>query len=131
MPQLQDLTLTDRQATPVTHTFTPSGITAGVATVVSGTGLLVAEKKFTISSRRTKDRVKTRMVLSYPIVQNETINGVVKPKVVREGFADVTFSFSVESTEAERNDVVGMLSSALATGKVLVNDTVVKAQAVY
>jgi len=66
-----------------------------------------------------------------PIVQTQTINGVSTPVVVRTGYAEATFSFDASSSEQERKDVVGMFYSSLATGAVLVNDTITKTQGIW
>lgn len=131
MPQLQNLVLKDRATTPVDHTFTPRNISDGVGEVVETTGVPVGESRFTISMRRTSDRYKSKLRLAVPVVVNQTINGVTTPIVARTAYVDVSFDFSAESTEAERNNLVGMLEDSLKPAKVLVNDTVVKLQGVY
>lgn len=132
MPQLQTLVLKDR-ATPtaVDHTFTPRDIKTGVGAVVETTGVPVGDSRYTISLRQVNNRYKAQIQLAVPVVQNETINGIVTPKAVRTAYADLTFTFDSTSTEAERNNIVGMLADSLAASKVLVNDTVVKLQGVY
>lgn len=132
MPQLQTLVLKDR-ATPtaVDHTFTPRDIKTGVGAVVETTGVPVGDSRYTISLRQVNNRYKAQIQLAVPVVQNETINGIVTPKAVRTAYADLTFTFDSTSTEAERNNIVGMLADSLAASKVLVNDTVVKFQGVY
>lgn len=132
MPQLQNLVLLDRAATPVSHTFVPRGISRdGVATVVKNDGTLASEQRVTIATRRNNGNVKTRIVISRPVAMTETINGVSNPKIVRTAYADVTFTFSLSSSEQERNDLVGMLADALGTSKSLINDSVVKGQDIY
>lgn len=131
MPQLQNLVLKDRAATPVDHTFTPRNISDGVGEVVETTGVPVGESRFTISMRRTSDRYKSKLRLAVPVVVNQVINGVTTPIVTRTAYVDVAFDFAAESTEAERNNLVGMLADSLLPAKVLVNDTVVKLQGVY
>lgn len=137
MPQLQNVVLKDRKATPVDHTFTPLNIQSGVASVVETTGVPVGNSKLTISLRQTSatnggtGRYKADLKLAVPVVATQVINGVSTPVVVRTAYADVTFTFDQTSSEAERNDLVGMLADSLATGKVLINDTVVKLQGVY
>jgi len=132
MPQLQSLVLTDRTpTTAVDHTFQPRDIKSGVGAVVESTGVPIGDKRFTVSLRNVNNRYKAQMQLAIPIVQTQTINGIDTPAVVRTGYADLTFTFDATSTEQERNDIVGMLNSALGTGKTLVNDTVVKLQGVY
>ncbi len=132
MPQLQTLVLKDR-ATPtaVDHTFTPRDIKTGVGAVVETTGVPVGDSRYTISLRQVNNRYKAQIQIAIPVVQNETINGIVTPKAVRTAYADLTFTFDSTSTEAERNNIVGMLADSLAASKVLVNDTVVKLQGVY
>lgn len=131
MPAIQNLVLTDRATTPVNHTFVPRGIPGGVATVVSSNGTSVADKLFTISTRRANGKVKVRLVLRVPVVQTETINGISKPKVVRESISDTTFTFSAESTQQERDDHVGMFMSALDPSKALVNGATVDLMDIY
>lgn len=132
MPQLTNLVLTDRKTTPVAHTLVPVNIDKnGVAYVAESTGTPVADISLSISTRRVNDKIKSRLVLTVPVVQTETINGISKPKVVRSSVAAVDFTFSRESSEAERNDVVGMFADAFGTAKALVNDAIVKAQGIY
>lgn len=132
MPQLQSLVLTDRTpTTAVDHTFQPRDIKSGVGAVVESTGVPIGDKRFTISLRQTNNVYRAQMQLAVPVVQTQTINGIDTPVVVRTAYADLTFKFDATSTEQERDDVVGMLYSALASSKTLVNDTVVKLQGVY
>lgn len=85
-----------------------------------------------MSLRRTGNtRYKAQLQLVMPVTQNETINGIVTPKVVRTAYADVSFTFDATSSDQERKDLVGMLQSSLDAAKVLVNDTVVNLQGVY
>lgn len=132
MPQLQNLVLTDRAATPVNHTFTPEGIKGDVASVVESTGVPVGANRFTISlTRNGNGKYKANLRLAMPVVQTQTINGVSSPVVVRAAYADLTFTFDPTSTTQERKDIVGMLADSLGTSKTLVNDAVVNLQAVY
>lgn len=133
MPQLQSIVLTDRATTPVNHTFVPQGIDAktGVASVVESTGVPIGLPRMTISMR-PGDRYRGRLTLVVPVVQSVTdASGVTKPIVVRSASFFGDFVFSDESTEAERANLVGMVASALASAKVLVNDTLVKLEGVY
>lgn len=133
MPNLQSLVLTDRQATPVNHTLLPVSEKDGLATVAvaDATGAAITEKRFTIQSKRSNGRTRVTMRLKVPTVVTEVINGVSSPVVVRDALVDCTFVFADTSTMQERNDVVGMFASALATTKPLVNDTLVKGEAVW
>lgn len=132
MPQLQNIVLTDRQTTPVNHTFTPKDIVSGVGTVIESTGVPLGQSTLTVSSKRTNSgRYKAILHLKVPVVQDQTINGITKPIIVREAHANVDFTFDEASTEAERNNLVGMLASGLTTGKALIHDAVVKLEGVY
>lgn len=133
MPNIQNLVLTDRQATPVAHTLTPKSGIGGIATVAKAdsTGSEISEKRYSISTRTSGVRRKTTVKFYVPVVQTETVNGIQNPVVVREAYVDATFSFHRQHTEAERNDVIGMFASSLEAGKILVNDTVVKGQGVF
>lgn len=133
MPQLTNLVLKDRKATPVDHTFTPRDIVAGVATVAESSGIPLGDNRISVSlnRRNASGRFKPTVKFTFPIVQTQTVNGVSTPVVVRTAYADVTFNFDQTSSEAERNDVVGMVADSLGSTKVLINDTVVKLQGVY
>lgn len=131
MPQLQNLVLTDRQATPTNHTFIPRDIIDGVATVVEPGASPVSDNRLTLSLRRGSDKVKGRMVLTIPVVQTEVINGISRPSIVRYAIVDMNVTFDATSTEAERKDAIGMFASSLDVSKTLVNDTFVKLQNVY
>lgn len=133
MPQLQTTVLTDRKATPVAHTFTPRDIVSGVGTVIETTGVPVGNSRLSVSLAQTASsgRYKAIVKLAVPVVATSVINGVSTPIVQRTAFADLTFTFDSTSSEAERNDLVGMLASALAADKPLINDAVVKLQGIY
>lgn len=133
MPAIQSVVLTDRATpTPINHTLTPvNEATPGVFAVAKNNGTLLGEIKLSISDRRVGGKKKTRLVFSYPVVQTETVSGISRPVVLRTGYADLTFTFDLGSSEQERKDVVGMLASALESGKLLINDTVVKGESVY
>lgn len=133
MPQLNTLVLTDRKATPVAHTFIPRTLEGGVATVAEPTGSPIGDPRCTVSLGKptAEGKYKPRVRMTFPVVQTQTVNGVSTPVVVRTAYVDLQFSFDGTSTESERNDVVGMLQSALEPAKSLVNDVVVKLQGVY
>lgn len=134
MPMLQSAVLTDRAATPVAHTFVPTGgpRTNGVTTLAkSMDGTLVNERKVTLSNRQANGKIKHRQLLYVPVVQTETINGVSSPKVVDEAYVDCTFTFSRKSTEQFRKDVVGMFQSLYNPSNVVVNDCLVKNEGIF
>lgn len=132
MPQLQNLVLTDRESTPVNHTFVPRDITDGVGVVAESSGVPIGDNRVSVKLHRTVEgRHKVTIKGVFPIVQDQTINGITEPTVVRTAYAEATFSFDAKSTEQERNNVVGMFQSAFDANEALINDTVVKLQGVY
>ena len=133
MPQLQNLILTDRTpVTPVNLTFVPRDIDAqGVGSVINSAGTPIGEKRCTVSMKKRNNRYHGEVRLTLPVVVTETINGVASPAVVRTAYAALTVTFDEKSTEQERTDCIGMMSSALSTSKVLVNDALVKLEGVY
>lgn len=132
MPQLQNLVLTDRAGTPVNHTFVPRDIVGNVGTVVESTGVPVGDKRVSASLRNTGNGNYVGTIrYVFPIVNDQTINGVTTPVVVRTTYADVEFKFSASSTEQERKDAVGQVESSLGTAKTLINDMLVKLQGIY
>lgn len=134
MPQLQNLVLTDRAATPVAHTFVPESIDkGGVASVVESSGVPFGNNRVTLSLTRNPGTGKYKGVIqfTFPIVQNATVNGVTNPVIVRTAYANLQFTFDSSSSEQERKDCVGMVYSALDASKTLINDMIVKLQAPY
>lgn len=132
MPQLQNLVLTDRAATPVAHTFVPRDVVANVGTVEESTGVKIGDKTFSISVRKTaSNRSVVKIKLVIPVVVNETINGVTVPTVAYTSYADVEFRFDPKSSTQDRKDIVGMLQSCFDPSKLLVNDAVVGLQGIY
>lgn len=132
MPQLQNLVLTDRKATPVAHTFVPRNIQQGVAEVAESSGVPIGDNRVTASLIKTQaGRFKPTLKYTFPVVQTQTINGVSTPVVVRTAYVDLQFSFDPTSSEAERNDIAGMVADSLGVSKTLINDTVVKLQGIY
>ena len=132
MPQLQNLVLKDRAATPVSHTFVPRDIRENVGTVVESSGVPIGESRVSVSLRKSNSqRYKTNVKLVVPVVQNQTVNGVITPVVVRTAYANVEFDFAASSTIQERGDVQGLVESAMAKTQSLIHDMVVGLQGVY
>lgn len=131
MPQLANLVLTDRAGTPVNHTFIPRDIVGNVASVVESTGVPVGDKRVTLSLRNTGNgNYVVSLKLVFPVVNDQTINGVTTPVVVRTAYADLDLKFSATSTLQERKDMVGQLASALDASK-WTDDVFTKLQGVY
>jgi len=132
MPQLQNMTLTDRQATPVAHTFTPRDIVNGVGTVIESSGIPIGNNRVSISLNRTQSgKYKAKITSAFPVVQTQTINGVSTPVVVRTHYASIEFTFDESSSQTERDSFVGMMRDSLSVTNPLTNDVLVKLQGVY
>lgn len=132
MPQLQNLVLTDRETTPVAHTFTPGDIVDGWANVIESDGVPIGNRKVSIKlTELTTGRFQTVLKFAFPVVQVQTVNGVSNPVVVRTNYAELKFVFDKTSNEQERKNVVGMVQSSLDASKPLTNDVVVKLQNVF
>ncbi|DAD50953.1 coat protein [ssRNA phage SRR6255733_1] len=132
MPQLQNIAVADRESIPVTHTFVPRDIIDGVGTVVETSGTPIGENTLSVSLRKTpQGRYKATLKGKFPVVQNQTINGVISPVVVRTSYAEVIFNFDATSSEQERKNIVGMIYGSLASSVVLTNDVCTKLQGVY
>jgi hypothetical protein len=101
--------------------------------VIETTGVPVGNSRLSVSLSQTASsgRYKATVKLAVPVVATQVVNGVSTPVVQRTAYADLQFTFDATSSEAERNDIVGMLADALGTSKTLVNDLVVKLQGVY
>lgn len=133
MPQLQNMTLTDRQTpTPVAHSFTPRDIVNGVGTVIESTGIPIGNNRVSVSLSKTPNgKYKAKITSAFPVVQTQTINGVSTPVVVRTHYADMTFTFDQSSSTSERDSFIGMMRDALSVTNPLTNDVLVKLQGVY
>ena len=132
MPQLQPLVLTDRQSTPVNHTFNPEEISGGVASLVESSGVPIGDNRVTMSLRKTEGgNIKANLRFTFPVTATETVNGVDSPKILRVNRAEISFTFSNTSTESERNDIVGMVQDALSESKALTDGLIVDLQGIY
>lgn len=133
MPTFQSVALTDRTpTTPVTHTFLPKKEVGEGGRLTKAGNTSLGDKILEIEPRTTpQGRYKVDIKLVDPVVVNQTINGVVTEVVQRANRAQITFDFAPDSTEQERKDLVGMIESALGTGKVLINDTIIKQESIW
>lgn len=132
MAQAANITVNDRAPTPVAHTFTPRDVDKGVATFVEAATVPMGDKTLSIRWRVGENkRYYYRLVLTYPVMVTETVNGVAVPKVVRNALADVNFRFDESCSEQERKDTVGMIANALASTVDVVNSTLVKREGIW
>lgn len=135
MPSIQSIQVTDRTpVTPVNSTLLPSGKTGtgdAIVSLADATGAAVTERRLILGNRRSGNRVRSTLKYRVPTVVTEVINGVSMPKIIRDAYVDITFNFADDSTETERNNIVGEVASMLLPAKVLVNDLVVKGQGLW
>lgn len=130
MPVLQNLVLADRATTPVNHTFTPYDRNGQMVVVSEYTGSDIGNRRFVVEWRKSSGKSHRKGTLFNPVVVNETINGVVVQKLSRRAIAKWEFIFDDLSTEQERKDTVGMLMASLDSTKALLNDFLVKGEAI-
>lgn len=121
MPQLNSVSLTDRQPTPKTHTFTPDGFTpnnTGQGTlievlngVVADANVIRAQMKASAGGRR-----KPMVTLAVPYTVTETVNGVTRTQVLWTDSVKIEYNFDSRTPRHRRNDIVGMVQSMHGTG---------------
>jgi len=132
MPALTSIALADREATPVTHTFTPLSLNGGVAKFVNNaSGVPIGFETLSASLRLVGNRYKYKQVLYLPVVQTETINGISLPKVIRANFGSMEYVFDASSTLQERKNLQGMMEKSQAAALTFINDMVVNLNAPY
>lgn len=115
MPGIIPVDLKDRAATPVDHRFVPVDTNDGEGTLVErlSSGSFIGEPRLSASCRVTQRRTKSVLKVTMPKVVSETINGVAVPRVVGASYVEVKFDWAQEHTEAERNNLQGMIADAL------------------
>lgn len=136
MPSIIPVTVKDRVATPVVHTFAPTDVTQGEGTLVErlASGSYIGEPKLIASNRTTPNkRTKAVMKLSVPKVVVETVNGVEVPRVVGTSHITVTHDWDQMHTATERNNIQGMVADALGpvSAQPFLNPVLLGKEAVY
>lgn len=127
MPTMSTVVLADRETTPVNHNFVANNVVNGVAYLRNraASGVPIEDKVLSISSRQAGKRDKDKLVLTVPIVQTQTVNGISTPVVVRNGGFEINFFFDVTATDQERKNIMGMAYSLLGTLQSQIVDVVV------
>lgn len=132
MAQAANITVNDRESTPVAHVFAPSSpIPNGGMVFAEAATIPKAERQLSIRVRKSNGRRYVRVVLTAPVLVTETVNGVAVPTVPRMSLIDATFRFDDTSTEQERANAVGMFANALATSQAVVNSTLVRTESIW
>lgn len=127
MPTMSTVVLADRETTPVNHNFVANNVVNGVVYLRNraASGVPIEDKVLSISSRQAGKRDKDKFVLTVPIVQTQTMNGISTPVVVRNGGFEINFFFDVTATDQERKNIMGMAYSLLGTLQSQIVDVVV------
>lgn len=133
MPQTAPITAYDGENTPVLHTFNPDGRDAQgvVFRWKESDGTPLGDNVLTISKRNVADKTKVRLLLAMPITVDETINGVVVPKVAREAYADLTLTFRDSSNAQERENVLKILGNVLVANSGVFWDVAVDLEGIW
>lgn len=117
MSQLTTAVLKDSAG--VDHTFSPRGITDGVATLANSSGVPIGDLKVTASRKSTTaGRERAIFKITLPIVQTVAgANGISKPTVVRQTIVDLAFNFDSTSSTLERTDALAYAKNLLASAQ--------------
>jgi len=114
MPTPTPVLLTDRAGTPVVHTYIPTFRDNGVVTFAERDGVPIGDNKLTISLKKTQaGRYNFTAKLVLPQTVTQTVNSVDSEVVTRVAYADIRLSFDASSTSQERDDAIGLITSAL------------------
>lgn len=132
MSARSNLVINDRAAAPVAHTYSPDGDDAnGVHVFSEKTSVPAGNPRFTARLAYSNGRYKPQLRLAIPIVQNQVINGVSSPVIVRTAYIEFNANFDALSTDQERKDAVGLMVNALAASQAQINDMVVGLSDIY
>jgi hypothetical protein len=132
MPAFAAITVVDRMPTPVTHVFTPADkSSAGVAVFKRSTGVPVGDEVLTMSKRESAGKVRTVTKLAVPLVQNQTVNGVVTPVVVDTNYIELIVTSSKYSSTQDRANMVGMVHKLLGVDQVNLTKFYVDLEGIY
>lgn len=132
MPAVSAITVNDRAATPLAHTFTPDKEDNGVWIFREATGVVKADPTITVKSpKRQNGKLRTNLWFRVPVVQTETLNGIASPKQVRVSYVTLEITFDENSSLQERKDVVGFVYNSLATSQTMLNAVLTQAEGLY
>lgn len=122
MPAIGNITINDGAATPIAHTFTPSGITGEVARYHDRSGgISVGFPAISISSvtpSKTSRLYKARVKVVLPVLENTSgsaSNGFTPaPTKAYDLMADMTFILPERSVKQNRKDLLAFVKNLLA-----------------
>lgn len=125
MPAMTNVALTDRESTPVTHTFKPRSLRNDVAELVNSSGVPIGDEKLTLSMKKQGSFYRGEARLLLPVIQTETISGIARPTVVRTAIVSINVSFPEGGTRQERDNAIGLAYALLSDGRAMVDETFV------
>lgn len=132
MAQRASFSVLDRATTPLAHVYAPrSSPDTSVVLFVENGIVPVGERKFTISTRKSGTKYRTRMKLEVPTLVTEVINTVNRYSVTRIAYVDCTFTFEDTSTSQERKDVIGQFANSLAATQTMINSSLVDLEEIW
>lgn len=132
MGALASLVIDDHEDTPVTHTFVPQAINSdGVVRWKESDGVPLGDNHITLSVRLVGTKYKVKANLVMPVVVDETINGVVVPKVARTAYSSVEFTFDIGSSQQERENIVELMSDFLACDNAIIASALYDLEGIY
>jgi len=116
MPQFVPASLTGRDG--VKHAYKPRDITGGVATLVESTGVPLGDRRISMSTSRTAGgKVKITVKFAMPVVEDVSVNGIVRKTVTRTNYAELSFNWDGASTANDRDDLMVQVWSFLNSGE--------------
>lgn len=131
MSQLTSITVNDGEDTPVSHTFAADYVDKNNVGRLREAGTYGDGDNLLSISNREGDIWRGRLVLTMPVIVEETINGVTVPKVARTAVGDLQLRFHKNSTQQERENMLVLISNMLAGGVSMVDDTFISRTGIY
>lgn len=131
MAQAASLSILDRAATPVAHIFVYDGQKNGVNHFVEVGPVPFGQRRLTISNFYSNGKFRIVKKLSTPILVTEVVNGVSVPRVIDTIYSESKFTFSDRTTEAQRNEHVGIHVNAELPGQTVIHAMIVKLEQTY
>lgn len=128
--QATNITLTDREGTPVSHVFVPMDKDTGYYSFVEANSVPIGQNKLAVAWKEVNGKRKLRLIVTVPVVVTEVVNGVSRPKLERTAYADLNLTFDNTSTLQERKNIVGMMEKALASTQTLLDATLTQLQGI-
>lgn len=130
MPQKAPIALNDGTAD---HTFNPQGPTpSGAQVFTESTGVPLADKRLVVTHSSTAGgKRKVALKLTFPVVQNATVDGITQPRLIRSAYCDVLFTFDASSLTTERNDMRLMLVDLLGDGQTFAGKIIDDLEAIF